>query len=410
MVDEFFWVIGGGEMQVPLINEVRGLGLKVICSDLNSNCVCRNLCDIFLPLDIFDVEGHVVTSKQLASRHKIVGVLAAGIDAPETMTEVARVLNLPSVSSEIARLVHNKSMFRNRLAELGYPVPKFLEFGEEQLDRIHALAESIGYPLIVKNTDSSASRGTRILRVKNDDLLLESAKEAIRVSKSRKGLIESLWDGPEQTVETLYDINGKFHRCFITDREFDKSEGFALETGLRHPSTLSLEKQEALYSLAYDVSRAIGISVGAAKFDCIYTAEGPRIIEMTVRLSGGFDCQYLVPAATGKNILRAAILTAIGREFPEQLLKPTRDFVAVSRSIWPKPGSITAINGLDSALNIEGVQKIIMRKQIGDVIDRYSDCTKRVCFIIASGENEAEVNRVMEAVERTLIIRTDGAE
>ncbi len=75
------------------------------------------------------------------------------------------------------------------------------------------------------------------------------------------------------------------------------------------------------------------------------TKNGPRIIEMTCRLSGGFDSQYLVPAATGKNVLKVAILIALGKPFPKNLLIDKKQKVGVTGSIWPKPGKILNIKG-----------------------------------------------------------------
>jgi biotin carboxylase len=214
--------------------------------------------------------------------------------------------------------------------------------------------------------------------------------------------MESFWEGPEQTIETLFDIDGTFHPCFITDREFDKTEGYALETGLRHPSVLPAQIQSEMYRMAQEVAQALGISIGAAKYDCILTPDGPRIIEMTVRLSGGFDCQYLVPAATGKNIIKAAILTAIGQLFDVSLLAAQQDHVAVSRSLWPSPGRIKRVVGLEEARSIPGVRKIILRKQAGDLIEPYTDCTKRACFIIASAPSQEELEILMRQVNATL--------
>lgn len=405
--EKFFWVIGGGEMQVPVITEARNIGLKIICSDQNRDCVCSTLADIFIEIDIFDVDGHVRKGLELSNQLKIVGVLAAGIDAPETMATLARALGLPGVDPEIARLVHNKADFRKRLEELGFPVPRYVDFDESEVERVEVLANKIGYPLVVKNSDSSGSRGTRIF-YKPDGLALKlAAIEAIKVSHSGRALMESFWDGPEQTIETLFDVNGEFHPCFITDRIFDKQSGYALETGLRHPSLLDESVKSEMYKMAHDVAKAFGIRIGAAKYDCILTQEGPRIIEMTVRLSGGFDCQYLVPAATGKNVIRAAIYTSLGKVFPSELLDEKFSRVAVSRSLWPKPGRILRISGLDEASRIPGVHKIVLRKKVGDMIEPYTDCTKRVCFFIAAADTQTALDAIVDLVESTLVFEVE---
>lgn len=407
--ERYIWIIGGGLMQIPLIEEARELGLRVVCSDRDTRCAGAAIADIFRAIDTHDIAGHLREAQGFRRDGvRIDGVLAAGIDAPETMARLAEALGLPGVSPDIAHLVNNKALFRERLAELGVPVPRFARVMDEDLGRISAIAATIGYPLIVKNTDSSGSRGARILYEPDEATLEAAARESIAVSRSRSALIESFWEGPEQTVETLFDVSGRFHRCFITDREFDKSAGFALEVGLRHPSVLPQDIQEEMYRIAEDVATRLGITIGAAKYDFILTPEGPRIIEMTVRLSGGFDSQYLVPGATGKNVLRAAILTALGETFDPDLLRDRRGRVGLSRSIWPTPGRITSIAGLDEARAIPGVEQIIMRAAVGDEVQPYVDCTRRTCFIIVSGRDEAEASTVVDQVTSILKIQTQG--
>lgn len=407
MKEKYLWIIGGGLLQLPLIDEARKLGLNIIVSDKDANCICKSFSDIFISIDIFDIHSHILEARKLISKEvKIIGVLAAGIDAPETMATLAKELNLMSVDPMIANIVHNKHIFRDKLSELGYPVPKYRSVSESELGLLSQIIDEIGFPLIVKNTDSSGSRGTKIFYENNLDEIKLIVLDAISVSKSGIALIEECWIGPEQTVETIFDVNGEFHRCFITDRIFDRSSGYAIEIGLEHPSNLSDEIQNKMYVLAENVSRDFGVKIGASKFDMILTENGPRIIEMTVRLSGGFDSQYLVPLSTGKNILKAAILTSIGEKFSEELLIDTKHKVGLTESIWPEPGIITSIDGVEDALNIPGVEQIFFRYKIGDIIDKYTDCTKRVCFIIVTGRDKKNAREIMNLAKNKIKILT----
>lgn len=404
---DFFWVIGGGLMQVPLVAEVRALGLGVLVTDRDPACACADLADRFEALDVFDIPGHLSLAEALvAQRVPIAGVLAAGIDAPETMAVLARRLGLPGVDPEIARLVHHKAQFRERMQQLGYPVPRFVSFGAADIDRLPELAKEIGYPLIIKNTDSSGSRGTRIFKAPDPQVMREVAEQAVAVSRSGRALMESCWEGSEHTLESLFDCEARFHRCFITDRHFDKQSGFALETGLRHPSVLDVRTQEEMYQLAERVAIDLGVRVGAAKFDFMVTPNGPRIIEMTVRLSGGFDCQYLVPAATGKAVLQAAVLTALGRPFAPGLLHDSLGRIGVSGSVWPEPGRIVSIEGVEAARQVPGVEQVILRHQPGDRVLPYEDCTRRVCFIVATGADEAGALGALHAAQSAIQIQT----
>jgi biotin carboxylase len=402
-----FWIIGGGAMQLPLIQEAAELGLRSIVTDRDPHCLCAAHADLFEPLDVFDIPGHLHLADALQARGiAISGVLAAGIDAPETMAALARHLGLPGVDPAIARLVHHKADFRARLQALGHPVPVYTTLRTSDLPQLAAIGERTGYPLIIKNTDSSGSRGTRIFRQADLPAMQAVAQEAIAVSKSATALVESCWEGSEHTVETLFDIDGRFHRCFITDRHFDKADGWALETGLRHPSALAPAMQETMFQLAEQVASELGITIGAAKFDMMVTADGPRIIEMTVRLSGGFDCQFLVPAATGKRVLKAAVLTALGQRIPDGLLQPTRQRVGVTGSLWPAPGRIARIAGVDEARRLPGIEQIFFRYAEGEQIQPYTDCTRRVCFIVATGEDEASAQRNLARAAQAIHIDT----
>ena len=90
---KYIWVIGGGQLQVPLIHEARKLGYSIIITDGNQNCICSELADIFKTVDIFDINAHILLYEQVFKKNfsiKIDGVLAAGIDAHQTMAYLSK--------------------------------------------------------------------------------------------------------------------------------------------------------------------------------------------------------------------------------------------------------------------------------------------------------------------------------
>ena len=406
-MNDIFWCIGGGLLQMPVLENARKLGLDVVISDGNPNCVCADKADIFAHIDIFDIDGHLQHASHLRKTRNIIGVLAAGIDAPMTMSALCEMLELPGVPLTVSDIVHHKSKFRDFSYQNDIDTPFFKLFHADEIDILDDYLKDFPLPFIIKNVDSSGSRGTKIFYMRDKEEELRIAREAIRVSKTNAFLVESVWKGQECTVETLFDINGNFHRCFITDRVFDYSSGVPMEIGLVSPSQLPDEEQNACFQLAQDVAAKLGINIGAAKFDMIVTNEGPRIIEMTTRLSGGFDCQYVVPAASGKNIIRAAILTACGKSFPSELLEDRVSRVVVTRSHWPKRGKIKAILGVEEALEIDNVEHIFFRRKVGDFIDGYDDCTDRVSFVIASGKTLDEAENAAKNALATVAIEVE---
>ncbi|MCP3850912.1 MAG: ATP-grasp domain-containing protein [Gammaproteobacteria bacterium] len=391
MKDEYLWIIGGGLLQIPLIEQANLLGLKTIVSDQDRDCVAKEHSDVFFKIDIFDVKGHINSLRH--NSLNVIGVLAAGIDAPETMAAMNSFLGLKGISSAVAHVTKQKDLFRKKLKELGYDVPKFVILKREHIDSISDLIEKLPFPVIVKPTDNSASRDMKIFTENTPDL---KAFVLLNLEKYELVLVEELWEGEEQTVECLVDINGQFHNGFITDRKFTFQNGYPVETGLIHPTELQQEKQNELFSLAKRVADDLNIDVGAVKLDTIYTKEGPRIIELTVRHSGGFDCQYLVPNSTGKNILKAAILTAVQKEFSPKLLQAQYERYGKTASPWPEPGIIKSITGIDSAKKLPGIVDVFMRYNVGDTIEPYINCATRVAFIIATGLSREDVNETID--------------
>lgn len=401
MNERYLFVIGGGLLQIPLIKEANDLGLKTIVSDFNENCIAKEYADIFVHLDIFNIKGHL---RYLENNPlKIVGVLAAGIDAPETMAAMNEYLNLKGASLEKALLCKNKDKFRIKLKQLGYPTPEFKIINNQNIDELEKYLEQMPYPLIVKPTNNSASRDMKIFDINCEELKCFIKKNMEKYSVL---LLEQMWQGEEQTVECLVDVEGVFHEGFITDRKFTFENGFPIETSLIHPTELDEKKQKELFTLAKNISKDLEIETGAVKLDTIYTKEGPRIIELTLRHSGGFDCQFLVPRSTGKNILKAAILTAIGQKFDKSLLKDTLKKVGMTSSIWPKSGIITKIEGIEEAKKIEGIEEIFTRFEVGDEIKPYENCASRVIFIIASAKDKKQVEKVIDLAKSLIKIET----
>ncbi|MDB4191554.1 ATP-grasp domain-containing protein [Amylibacter sp.] len=399
-MSDYFWVIGGGLMQVPIIENLKLKSLKSIVTDGSSDCICANLADIFKKIDIFNITEHLKFVDELIRQDiKIVGVLSAGIDAPETMSRIGEKLGLPVVPSGISKLVNNKANFRKWMRNNQFPTPLFKEFQAEEFDKFYEFKNEIDYPFIIKNVNSSASRGTKIFY--SHDLVEEKRifSEAVKVSRSNSCLVESVWNGTEHTVETFWDISSKFHRLFITDRIFDYKTGFPIETGLVNPTRLTSFEQNQCYDLAEKISQKLGINIGAAKFDMIYTKDGPRVIEMTTRLSGGFDCQYLVPAATGMNVLSAAIDTSIGLRIKLDDITTTKNKVAVSGSLWPKSGTVIKIEGIEAANSLLTTDHVFMRIKVGDIVPIYENCADRTAIIICSDVTET---RAVAALKKAL--------
>lgn len=402
MPDDALLIVCGGLLQVPAVRIAQDLGLKVIVTDANPNAAAMLHADHAVQLDIYDIEGHRRLVDDLKTRYNLRGVFAEGADVEVTVAASAEQAGLPGIPVEAALNTKNKVRSRRCLDVAGLPNPKWAEVSTKE--EAHAEAARIGYPLIVKAIDNSASRGTT--RVARSDDLAAAVDLARSASDVGTVLLEELLVGPEQSVEILFDAKGVSHRLNIVDREFASTGGAAMELGHVNPSDLSDAEKDQLFDLAERAAKATGVRFGAFKADTMWTKNGPRILEVTARLSGGFDCQYTTPLSSGRDFIRAAIRVAVGEPIESKDLHHKWRRYAAAWSAFPRPGLVGRIGGVEEVRAMKGVREVFLRVAVGEVIRPYQDCAARPAFIIAVGDTREEAIANAKAGAVALVFET----
>jgi biotin carboxylase len=394
-------LVGAGLLQVPAIDQIHALGLRVLATDRDPGAAALSMCDESVVLDTKDVAGHVALAKSLAERGDLAAVYTEGADVEVTVAEAAAAVGLPGCSTSAAATCSDKALFRRVCDAAGLPGPRFEEVGTR--GDAQAAARSIGFPVIVKALDNSGSRGAT--KVTEEAGLDAAFEEAMRWTSGDRVLVEECLSGPEQSVETIV-ADGRHYRCNIVDRPF-AYDPYPIEVGHNNPTALDESSQDRLYELVEASARAVGIDLGAAKADTMWTANGPVVLEMTARLSGGFHSQYTSPLAFGTNDIKATLDLALGRPLDPRDVTPRWHRHSICRSLFPPPGVITAIDGIEDARHVPGVEHVLFRMELGDTIPEYRTCVDRPCFVITCAETRAEALAAMDEAERCIAIRTE---
>lgn len=376
-------IVSAGQMQIPAVLTAKKLGLFVIATDANPNAAAFKFSDLPVVLDTKDLDGHVKFAVENKERFNIKGAFAAA-DVPVVVAAITTALGLNGIPTEVAERSHNKTLMKERWMRDGIPTPRGIEVSSLK-EATEALRE-IGLPAMVKAIDNAASRGSKKI-VSEDELpqAIESAKEA---STTNRALIEQYVTGFEQSVETIV-WNGRHYHCGMADRQFG-FHPYHIETAHVDPSELPEETQKRIYDVVDAAADSLGIEFGPAKADMIMTENGPMILEMPARLSGGFHSQYTTPLSTGRDPIRAVLEISVGRPIDEALITRSKDNVAICSGIFPPPGRLRAVHGVTDAKLLDGVAQIIVTKGPGDVIEPLIDNGKRVCWVITVGKTRQE--------------------
>src|SRR5258706_4415750 len=199
------WLVAGGAMQRLAAEKIKAMDHALILTDGSPSCALRSMADAFVHLDTFDIAGNTARADALRSRYDIRAVFTAGADCHETVAALARHLGLHGIAPEIAQLCRYKNRTRERLRQTGIPQPALREARTHE-PAIAAGAE-IGFPIALKATDNSGSRGFSHIAQRQD---LTPAAFQRALDNGTTGIViveELLLPQPEtiaeQSVETV---------------------------------------------------------------------------------------------------------------------------------------------------------------------------------------------------------------
>jgi biotin carboxylase len=307
---------------------------------------------------------------------------------------VAKKLGLPSIGIDVAHKSHNKRAMRYALKRAHVSQPQFYD----------EFYDGVKLPCVIKPTDNCASRGVTILRDKKDK---DSAiSYAVKNSREGKYIIDEFIDGKEYSIDTIV-YKGVVYPGGISDRIFLDKENYAVQDGSLTPSFLPEETQRRMYRIMQECADAIGLKWGAFKGDLIVNKEGRvYVLEVTARLSGGFDSQFRKPYSFGINLIKATIDLACGKPLDFSDIVPKWFKYSQTFTVFPKPGVIKEIRGVEELKRIPGIRNVFFTKHVGELVE-YKTCADRVVHIIACGNTYNELQEIIQKAKETLQIITE---
>jgi biotin carboxylase len=329
-MNKAIWLFAGGPMQEITARTIKEMGYKLIITDQNKDCICGSIADEIVALNTFDVEGNIQQIPSLSSKYDIRAVLTAAADCHYTVNVIAAQLNLVGIDPEISKVCRNKHLTRKILREAGVYQPlseSHSDFGKaREFINKNNLKE-----FVVKATDNSGSRGFHAIRDPKE-FTIEVFKDAIQNGSTGRAIIEELLipinDGvAELSVETIWN-NGNMYFINWVDRlfrndlalfNFDSGSNleipWGIELGHINPSQHTIQVKEKIISEINIAGKAIGYDKikhpAILKADIMITNEGPVILELTPRLSGGWDSS-LSSRLRGSDFVGGLIKTSLG--------------------------------------------------------------------------------------------------
>ena len=315
-------IIGASYLQLPLICKAKEMGLETHVFAWAANDVGEKEADYFYPISIVEKEQILDKCRELG----ISGVCSISSDlAMVTVNYVAHELGLNSNSPSATYVSTNKHLMRDRFDSCGDPSPRSM-LVKSLLD---LEGVELNYPLIVKPTDRSGSRGvTKIFSYKQLDGAIKEAEEQ---SFEKKALVEEYAEGQQYSVEYI-SWHGEHYFLAITKKYTTGAPHF-VETAHMQPASLSdgmIEKVKSVVTHALD---SLQLTDGASHTELkIDDAGNILIIEIGGRMGGDCIGSSLVQLSTGVDFVKAVIEVALGEK--PQHIRPFKNEAAGVRFVF----------------------------------------------------------------------------
>ena len=182
----------------------------------------------------------------------------------------------------------------------------FVEIGDGKKKNI-----GLQFPVIVKPTDRSGSRG--VTKVYEKDDLEKAIEKAIYYSFEKKAIVEEYIDGDEFSCECI-SYHGKHYFLTIT-KKYTTGEPNFIETAHVEPANLNNEMEEKVKETVFKALDALKIENGASHSEFrINKKNEVRIIEIGARMGGDCIGSDLVAISTGYDYVKMVLDVALGNK------------------------------------------------------------------------------------------------
>lgn len=297
-------IIGASYLQEPLIQKAKSMGVETHVFAWAAGDAGEKSADYFYPISIVEKDAILKMCRKI----KIDGICSIASDlAAITVNYVAAALGLTGNSIECSNISTNKHLMRMAFEKNGDPsVRSILVESEKDVENAF-----LRYPVIVKPTDRSGSRGIR--KVDHPDYIHAAIENAKMQGFEKKALVEEFADGQEYSVECI-SCRGRHYFLAMTKKYTTGAPCF-IETGHLEPAPISEEMLHQVKRIVFHALDTLKITNSASHTELKINKDGKIVlIEIGGRMGGDCIGSDLVFLSTGIDFVKAVIQVALGEE------------------------------------------------------------------------------------------------
>lgn len=366
----------------------------------------------FLTLNFKHPQSSLKIIQKFHEKNSLDAIVSVDEEAMVAAQAIAECLSLsfPHNSSERTAVCKNKHQLREVLTREGFLQPNFKLFmfrDSVRKEEPKVTAKSLKYPVVIKPTNLSASRG--VIRANDEEDFLKAFNQLRDIlnrsefkAKSGKGadyfLVEDYISGEEYALEGLL-VNGKLSVMALFDKPDPLSGPYFEETIYVTPSRLNLKVQLKIFAILEQAAKALGLKEGPVHAEVRLNNQGVWILELAPRSIGGLcsrSLHFLNGASLEEIILRHAL---------------KRDFASIEREAGasgvmmipiPKSGVLKKVLGKKEAEKIFGIDEVVISIHQEERIEALPVGGHYLGFIFARSKKSEEVEEILRKAHACL--------
>lgn len=315
-------LLGGSAQQLVAIRAAKELGYYTIVCDYLPDNPGQYEADKFYGASTTDIEAVY----EIAKAEQVSGILAYASDpAALPAAIVAERLGLPTTPAKSVEILGLKYPWRRFLQDNGFACPKFHSFSPNaSASEIKDIAKDFTFPIVVKPTDSSGSKG--VTKLDDWNGLEKAIRWADEYSRNKILLVEEFIQRgyPYVIGGDIFVWNGKIVLYGEMDCLRDMLRSPLIPIGKKKPAGLNIKQEEIIHNELQRVVTALGVRFGEMNIEILLDKnDNVHFLELGPR-AGGNMIPIQLGDAFGIDLVKANVQAAMGVK-PDFVDKPVEN-------------------------------------------------------------------------------------
>lgn len=395
--------LGGSMQQVPAIKTATALGFRTVVIDYLDNNPGRLCADKWYCESTTDINAVL----RIAKDENVSGILPYASDpAALPAAIVSEQLGLPTNSSRTVRILGIKNLFREFLKRHGFAHPASVAFAaDDTIEKIKSSIECLSFPIMVKPTDSSGSKGVSMLE--SLDNIESAVSEAGKYSRNKILLAEEFIRRgyPNVIGGDVFVEDGAISLFGEMDCLRDNRGSNLIPIGKMNPSGLNSSQREIIRKEVQKLIESLGIKNGEFNIELLLDPDDkPYFLEFGPR-AGGNMIPIQLSDAYEVDLLKANVLVAVG-ERPYLQPKATDVFLATHVIHSHKAGRLKEI--IFNEAIAQHIYRKVLYKKPGDAIEQFDGAGKAIGIVFFRFKSYKEMKDYMNNIDSFINIALES--